>query len=122
MILRPPRVTRPDTLFPYTSLFRSSRVAVGVRRALRDRDRPHRRLPDAGERGRGEVRGGVARTARRHRGPVGSRLEGLIHWPTTQPASGQIRCAKTLTNVCPASPGPTVFPPSAYPAHPRTPR
>src|SRR3546814_15677410 len=26
MIRRPPRSTRPDTLFPYTTLFRSSRV------------------------------------------------------------------------------------------------
>src|SRR3546814_20931274 len=33
MILRPPRSTRTDTLFPYTSLFRSHvRSAPGVRR------------------------------------------------------------------------------------------
>src|SRR3546814_2223465 len=30
MIRRPPRSTRTDTLFPYTSLFRSSRYFVGV--------------------------------------------------------------------------------------------
>src|SRR3546814_3535308 len=30
MILRPPRSTRTDTLFPYTTLFRSSGVGVGT--------------------------------------------------------------------------------------------
>src|SRR3546814_14809465 len=33
MIRRPPRATRTDTLFPYTTLFRSERVA-GIARAL----------------------------------------------------------------------------------------
>src|SRR3546814_6171625 len=42
MIRRPPRSTRTDTLFPYTTLFRSDRAAVLARgRAVRDRhDRP----------------------------------------------------------------------------------
>src|SRR3546814_5437452 len=31
MIRRPPRSTRTDTLFPYTTLFRSVGVAVGMR-------------------------------------------------------------------------------------------
>src|SRR3546814_10056818 len=50
MIRRPPRSTRTDTLFPYTTLFRS-RLPVGVRhrgapagRALPD-DRPGSRQP-----------------------------------------------------------------------------
>src|SRR3546814_7382763 len=30
MIRRPPRSTRTDTLFPYTTLFRSSRGAIGT--------------------------------------------------------------------------------------------
>src|SRR3546814_8558066 len=30
MLRLPPRSTRPDTLFPYTTLFRSIRVGVGV--------------------------------------------------------------------------------------------
>src|SRR3546814_3446840 len=34
MIRRPPRSTRTDTLFPYTTLFRSSVVAFGQKRAL----------------------------------------------------------------------------------------
>src|SRR3546814_20007379 len=29
-IRRPPRSTRTDTLFPYTTLFRSGRIAIGV--------------------------------------------------------------------------------------------
>src|SRR3546814_4541136 len=39
MIRRPPRSTRTDTLFPYTTLFRS---AVVVHRARRQRHWPHR--------------------------------------------------------------------------------
>src|SRR3546814_6147552 len=39
MIRRPPRSTRTDTLFPYTTLFRSRRR----RRARRRRGRPRRR-------------------------------------------------------------------------------
>src|SRR3546814_8447395 len=34
MIRRPPRSTRTDTLFPYTTLFRSARPAVGHRPAV----------------------------------------------------------------------------------------
>src|SRR3546814_20990690 len=30
MILRPPRSTRPDTLFPYTTLFRSAAAVAAV--------------------------------------------------------------------------------------------
>src|SRR3546814_8993460 len=35
MIRRPPRATRPDTLFPYTPLFRSGQDQIGQRRPLR---------------------------------------------------------------------------------------
>src|SRR3546814_9143783 len=35
MIRRPPRSTRTDTLFPYTTLFRSLRVVTGLPRADR---------------------------------------------------------------------------------------
>src|SRR3546814_6571430 len=35
MIRRPPRSTRTDTLFPYTTLFRSAHQRAGDRRALR---------------------------------------------------------------------------------------
>src|SRR3546814_13845388 len=47
MIRRPPRSTRTDTLFPYTTLFRSSAVlqAAEVWRCPRDRRRDCYRLP-----------------------------------------------------------------------------
>src|SRR3546814_18572266 len=51
MILRPPRSTRTDTLFPYTTLFRSDPVAVLRRRRRRiAASVDHKgRLPQAGE-------------------------------------------------------------------------
>src|SRR3546814_2801330 len=39
MIRRPPRSTRTDTLFPYTTLFRSARTAARRRRRWRGRRR-----------------------------------------------------------------------------------
>src|SRR3546814_16031734 len=64
MIRRPPRSTRTDTLFPYTTLFRSQvRLDPGFRRGtasgtdLSRRANPPRRLRDAGLGGR---RGGLA--------------------------------------------------------------
>src|SRR3546814_13398235 len=36
MILRPPRSTRTDTLFPYTTLFRSLRIEFRAARIARD--------------------------------------------------------------------------------------
>src|SRR3546814_3615077 len=42
MIRRPPRSTRTDTLFPYTTLFRSPRRRCG-RRRLRQHRHPRRR-------------------------------------------------------------------------------
>src|SRR3546814_18434482 len=42
MIRRPPRSTRTDTLFPYTTLFRSATIAPHETRYLR----PFRRDPD----------------------------------------------------------------------------
>src|SRR3546814_12571838 len=38
MLRRPPRSTRTDTLFPYTTLFRSSDLTEIERRSLLDRD------------------------------------------------------------------------------------
>src|SRR3546814_1349914 len=52
MIRRPPRSTRTDTLFPYTTLFRSSQVLLGLNIAQRTwaraSFRPKYRCPDAG--------------------------------------------------------------------------
>src|SRR3546814_1236474 len=36
MIRRPPRSTRTDTLFPYTTLFRSRHRAIGIQRSRLD--------------------------------------------------------------------------------------
>src|SRR3546814_17032186 len=50
MILRPPRSTRTDTLFPYTTLFRSSRSPLGlfgIRRLLRPVTSARRPGPNA---------------------------------------------------------------------------
>src|SRR3546814_12858233 len=38
MLLRPPRSTRTDTLFPYTTLFRSDRQHLGAGAQLHDRE------------------------------------------------------------------------------------
>src|SRR3546814_16655517 len=46
MIRRPPRSTRTDTLFPYTTLFRSAWLAIGIRRALQSEIDDDRRQPD----------------------------------------------------------------------------
>src|SRR3546814_5269259 len=56
MIRRPPRSTRTDTLFPYTTLFRSGRGA----RAGPCRSRPGPRLCPRGRAGLAFGRGGVA--------------------------------------------------------------
>src|SRR3546814_1359555 len=66
MIRRPPRSTRTDTLFPYTTLFRSSRA---LRRAV---DPEERRRHDGGAQDRdplcrGVGQGGDRQAERRHR-------------------------------------------------------
>src|SRR3546814_18421000 len=57
MIRRPPRSTRTDTLFPYTTLFRSFRI--GVRRIDRSPGVLHvvmdRYLPDGAREGDGQL-------------------------------------------------------------------
>src|SRR3546814_2946710 len=47
MIRRPPRSTRTDTLFPYTTLFRSQGRAGGVDRYVARLFRPHQRQEQA---------------------------------------------------------------------------
>src|SRR3546814_8183776 len=48
MIRRPPRSTRTDTLFPYTTLFRSAQVGqqVDLQRGQRDRAKQQHRDPE----------------------------------------------------------------------------
>src|SRR3546814_4540711 len=80
MILRPPRSTRTDTLFPYTTLFRSRLAAVpregpalvAARRARRRRRQPGPRGPargGGGVRHRGSASGHPGRRPRRARLP-----------------------------------------------------
>src|SRR3546814_3449243 len=62
MIRRPPRSTRTDTLFPYTTLFRSAGDA-GRRAELREQRRPAAHLP--ARRGqRGQHAGGIPQPRR----------------------------------------------------------
>src|SRR3546814_10091887 len=74
MIRRPPRSTRTDTLFPYTTLFRSNRL---LRQPFLDLagHGGSRRAPGDRPRGRYGRRLGLSRTARAHRPPCrGHRL------------------------------------------------
>src|SRR3546814_5155103 len=69
MIRRPPRSTRTDTLFPYTTLFRSS-----DRAPRSDRIRPRRLLARrADERARGRCGNEAAAADPRRHGPRGPR-------------------------------------------------
>src|SRR3546814_12335327 len=62
MIRRPPRSTRTDTLFPYTTLFRSQRTADSAQRERQREDLRHRL-----------DREGFVSVARRVDGAVGKR-------------------------------------------------
>src|SRR3546814_13277226 len=59
MIPRPPRSTRTDTLFPYTTLFRSDRVQLGPVAARRhrhlDQERDLAHHHDAGQGGAADM-------------------------------------------------------------------
>src|SRR3546814_5357911 len=63
MIRRPPSSTRTDTLFPYTTLFRSCRAPAAGRRRIRDVPVPGRH-PDRTIGARGAP-GGGSRAGRR---------------------------------------------------------
>src|SRR3546814_4674712 len=81
MLRRPPRSTRTDTLFPYTTLFRS-RLAPRRSRRRRDRRAPPacRALPDAGRGGRRAALPHQARAAL----VVRSRTDGLAVRPAAR--------------------------------------
>src|SRR3546814_1649146 len=73
MIRRPPRSTRTDTLFPYTTLFRSSKTAIPKRheqplspRRSEDRAVERRARGDARSRGRGRLHGRCAGRSEEH--------------------------------------------------------
>src|SRR3546814_16596025 len=69
MIRRPPRSTRTDTLFPYTTLFRSERLVVGEGGVVDELDAVAHALLDGvrGARVGGELPVAAARLAHRHR-------------------------------------------------------
>src|SRR3546814_3744697 len=56
MIRRPPRSTRPDTLFPYTTLFRSGLAGTRRTQAGAEAARDHRREARAPAQGRDQDR------------------------------------------------------------------
>src|SRR3546814_1550897 len=86
MILRPPRSTRTDTLFPYTTLFRSAdRGAIGEDRgggAVRHR---HAAAADRQQGAGGDQPGGVPQVPRRGRLDLGA------HGPDPRPRGGRAR-------------------------------
>src|SRR3546814_17904861 len=63
MIRRPPRSTRTDTLFPYTTLFRSSRRARSSARLCRGNERRYGHVPQSRGAGYGRGDRGGTRTA-----------------------------------------------------------
>src|SRR3546814_5488336 len=85
MIRRPPRSTRTDTLFPYTTLFRSPRA---VPRRLHDR--PGARLARAED---VQVEGQLARPARHRSEEHTSELQSLMR------ISYAVFCLKKKTNL-----------------------
>src|SRR3546814_15437727 len=83
MLLRPPRSTRSDTLFPYTTLFRSARPAAGGPQQAGARLRPGQHGPQFRELRRArldggllDVRDGIAGHARAAARPVGADAHG----------------------------------------------
>src|SRR3546814_16078392 len=75
MLRRPPRSTRTDTLFPYTTLFRSRRVVVGFQPVLPQDDRIGGKRADTRDEARqhkGDL--GVTRRVALDGGPHGANL------------------------------------------------
>src|SRR3546814_13318737 len=102
MIRRPPRSTRTDTLFPYTTLFRSGR-----RHAAQDPARPlcrcYRLEPRAGSGIAGAKAGGNT-NAGQHPGGFAARSQPCLAHPATTvdpPVTDMILAATALAGVMP---------------------
>src|SRR3546814_2087845 len=82
MIRRPPRSTRTDTLFPYTTLFRSKRASSNARSVLPDAVGPMRKM--AG--GRADIRklDGLGRIVSGDRRPAASTVRREDYSATAQ--------------------------------------
>src|SRR3546814_89743 len=80
MIRRPPRATRTDTLFPYTTLFRSSHLSLRVQRNLAQRNTPRLRARRVapGSRSRRDFPRGILPPRKTPHIPV-RRPAGLVH-------------------------------------------
>src|SRR3546814_13374936 len=83
MIRRPPRSTRTDTLFPYTTLFRS--CAAGPIRSIVERRRRHRRAGPQVSMARAPAGAGGASGGRRLFRAAGGSSRGGARYP---PAGG----------------------------------
>src|SRR3546814_18737966 len=95
MIRRPPRFTRTDTLFPYTTLFRSP---AGSTARAATRARPRSRAPPvppatrAGTAGRRAGRQAPATRSRARRDSVETLTVGLCRVPTDQTTGYPLSC------------------------------
>src|SRR3546814_16618889 len=91
MIRRPPRSTRTDTLFPYTTLFRSGSYRAGDRRP----GRPSARLQRLGSDRPVEAAPRLHRTLASHEGAAGNGLLDLVARPhfSSPPYVGDLRPA-----------------------------
>src|SRR3546814_18358697 len=136
MIRRPPRSTRTDTLFPYTTLFRSPSGQGGRAGGGRDRDAdvlPQRRqgrglelrrAARADRRCARELTGPRLRSARRHPSPPGSRppapsmvrhggSPGSSWWGASWAVTRRSRCPPSsshFSHLPPPSPAATTLP------------
>src|SRR3546814_9796045 len=79
MIRRPPRSTRTDTLFPYTTLFRSAAITMNARLAMMRRSKRVAYLPTSGVSSTGNTPiGAVARPAQIRSEEHTSELQSLM--------------------------------------------
>src|SRR3546814_20122336 len=89
MIRRPPRSTRTDTLFPYTTLFRSADAELVHAQKSEDRRRPY--PPPRAQRGRADaVDGRAMRFRARRRGALSAARD---HGHFGRPARGRAAAA-----------------------------
>src|SRR3546814_7651242 len=96
MLRRPPRSTRTDTLFPYTTLFRSDRRRAFRRAAGARRDRRRARaVRSRGSRGRLSVRNARACARRHSRGDRGI-ISGYLR-TSAVPSIASARSGSALT-------------------------
>src|SRR3546814_17011450 len=122
MIRRPPRSTRTDTLFPYTTLFRSEDLARALVRAYERRsldDEPSRRavVEDARLCVEAAIGEPVGQHGNAKRGPIGIRPPAVAE-NAGHPALDHTGLARPLS--CPPAPPPANHPPQPWTPPPKT--